>query len=66
MLTDFEALPAFCTMSIEFFPMGKVAGAGTDHSLPLCQFENPPPPPCACIGISLCDLCLYCKYHRKG
>jgi len=40
MLTDLEALPAFCTMGTEFFPMGKVAGAGTDHSLPLCQVEN--------------------------
>jgi len=40
MLTDLEALPAFCTMGTEFFPTGKVAGAGTDHSPPLCQVEN--------------------------
>jgi hypothetical protein len=40
MLTDFDALPAFCTMGTEFISMGKVAGAGTDHSLPLYQVEN--------------------------
>lgn len=40
MLTDLEALPTFCTMGTEFFTMGKVAGAGTDHSPPLCQAEK--------------------------
>jgi hypothetical protein len=40
MLTDLEALPAFCTMDTEFFPIGKVTGAGTDLSPPLCPVEN--------------------------
>lgn len=52
MLTDLEALPAFCITGTELFLTGKLAGASTNPSPPLCQVENwlvlyfHIPPPC--------------------